>query len=85
MDNKHYVHESGLRFDVERLVSADEKSSHDITVIVVWLPNRISNCMELIDWYYGEPDMKLTKEYADNWCTGKCAVELADLVKSQNA
>lgn len=84
MEKTCYFHESGLRFDTERLVSADEKSSHDITVIVVWLPNRISDCMELVDWYYGESDMELTKEYADNWCSKKSVAELADYVKDQN-
>ena len=80
-----YVHESGLCFNVERLVSADEQSSHDICVIVVWLnPNVTGVAMEIVDWYCGDPDAELTKEFADDWCAKKSVEELANYVKAQD-
>ncbi len=63
----NYVHESGIGFTTERLVSFDERSSHDISVVCLWMPNNASEPMRIIDYYCGEPDFDATKRTADEW------------------
>ena len=65
----HYTHISGLHFTTERLMSFNERDSHDINVICLWLPNSTQTPMKLIDWYCGDlsyyETMKLADKYVD--------------------
>ena len=85
MNPIHYKHRSGLIFTTERLMSFDEKSSHDISVVCLWLPNSVQDPMVLIDWYCGDPNMEATKEAADKYMDTLSADTVQNLLECQNA
>lgn len=88
MNNKlfgtnNYQHESGLLFDVSRLVAANG-SDHDVSIIVLWLPNSADEPMIIIDYYFGDIDAQLTKECVDKWLADKQPSEIYDLMLAQD-
>ena len=51
-------------FTTERLVSSDENSTHDINVVCLWSPD--NTLIEIVGWYYGEPDEDMTRRIIDD-------------------
>lgn len=86
MNPVFYEHATGLQFTTERLVSFDEKSSHDISVVCMWLPYCKETPMILVDWYCGEPNLNDTatcvERYVDKlpFETIRNLIECQDLV-----
>lgn len=61
------TYKNKLVFDEARLMHTDEKTSYDITVIVMFMPNNADEPMKLIDYYFGEPDEKTAQKYVDKF------------------
>jgi hypothetical protein len=85
MKKVHYKHASGLIFTTERLVSYDEKSSHDISVVCLWLPNSAQDPMVLVDWYCGEPDENATALAAEAYLSKLFPTSIQNLLECQDA
>lgn len=81
----HYKHKSGLIFTTERLVSFDERASHDISVVCLWLPDSAQDPMILIDWYCGDPNEEATKEAADKYLARLPWTTIENLLDCQDA
>ena len=80
----NYLHECGLNFTTERLMSFDEKDSHDISVVCLWLPNSAQDPMVLIDWYCGEPNAEATKEAADEFVANLSNESIQNMIECQD-
>ena len=82
--NKHYYkHESGLTFDVGRLMDENQEKTYDITVVCLWL-NELSDVpMVIVGWYFGGSDDRTTAEYADKWLADKTPEEINELLRLQ--
>lgn len=80
----NYAHACGLYFTTERLVSFDEKGSHDISVVCLWLPNSAQEPMVLIDWYCGAPNEEATKEAADKFVEKQTYATIKNLIECQD-
>ena len=80
----NFEHACGLQFTTERLMSFDEKSSHDISVVCLWLPNCRETPMKLIDWYCGEPNLNDTADCAERYVAKLTFAEILNLIDCQH-
>lgn len=84
MNPVNYTHPCGLRFTTERLMSFDEKTSHDISVVCVWLPNSAQDPMAFAGWYCGEPDYENTKLTANHYVNRLSYGMIENLIECQD-